>query len=33
MIDEVWRIDRQYAKLLQSLNIKTAWEFTQMDDA
>ena len=32
-IDEVWGIGRQYANLLKSLNIKTAWEFTRMDDA
>jgi DNA polymerase V len=31
-IGEVWGIGRQYANLLKSLNIKTAWEFTQMDD-
>ncbi|MGE5606792.1 MAG: Y-family DNA polymerase [Bacteroidota bacterium] len=32
-IDEVWGIGRQYANLLKSLNVKTAWEFTQMQDS
>jgi DNA polymerase V len=32
-IDEVWGIGRQYANLLKSLNIKTAWEFVQMEDS
>lgn len=31
-IDEVWGIGRQYAKLLRSLNVKTAWDFTQLQD-
>ncbi len=32
-IDEVWGIGRQYAKLLKSLNVKTAWDFTQLQNA
>lgn len=32
-IDEVWGIGRQYAKLLKSLNVKTAWDFTQLQDS
>jgi DNA polymerase V len=31
-IDEVWGIGRQYAGLLKSVNVKTAWEFTQLHD-
>ena len=31
-IEEVWGIGRQYTKLLKSLNIKTAWDFTQLQD-
>jgi len=31
-IDEVWGIGRQYSKLLKSLDIKTAWDFTQLQD-
>ena len=31
-IEEVWGIGRQYSTLLKSLNIKTAWDFTQMRD-
>jgi DNA polymerase V len=30
---EVWGIGRQYANLLKSLNVKTAWDFIQMSDA
>jgi DNA polymerase V len=32
-IGEVWGIGRQYANLLQSLNVNTAWEFTLMEDS
>jgi DNA polymerase V len=32
-IDEVWGIGRQYANLLKSLNVNTAWEFMQMQDS
>jgi DNA polymerase V len=31
-IDQVWGIGKKYANLLKSLNVKTAWEFTQMED-
>lgn len=32
-VDEIWGIGRQYSKLLKSLNIKTAWDFTQLADS
>lgn len=31
-IDAVWGIGRQYAALLKTLNVKTAWEFTRLPD-
>ncbi len=31
-IEDVWGIGRQHAKRLQKLNIKTAYDFTQMQD-
>jgi DNA polymerase V len=31
-IDEVWGIGRQYASRLTAINVKTAWDFTQMTD-
>jgi DNA polymerase V len=31
-IGEVWGIGRQYAQLLKSYGVNTAWEFTQMQD-
>lgn len=32
-IGEVWGIGSQYAALLKSVNIRNAWEFTQLSDA
>lgn len=32
-IGEVWGIGRQYAKLLESVNVKTAWDFTKLPDS
>lgn len=32
-IDEVWGIGRRYAKLLKSVNAKTAWDFIQLQDS
>lgn len=32
-VDEVWGIGRQYATLLASFNVKTAWDFLQMPDS
>jgi DNA polymerase V len=32
-VEEVWGIGRQYSKLLKSLGIKTAWDFTQLQDS
>lgn len=31
-IEEVWGIGRQYAQMLKSYGVRTAWEFTQMQD-
>ena len=31
-IEKVWGIGRQYAKLLHQNNVKTAYDFTQLDD-
>jgi DNA polymerase V len=31
-VEEVWGIGRQYAKLLSSMSVKTAWDFTQLPD-
>ncbi len=31
-IESVWGIGQQYANLLKSVNVKTAWDFTQMCD-
>jgi DNA polymerase V len=32
-IGEVWGIGRQYAALLQSINVNTAWDFTRLSDS
>jgi len=31
-IEKVWGVGRQYAKLMSRNTIKTAWDFTQLDD-
>lgn len=31
-IEDVWGIGRQHAKRLRSINVKTAYDFTQLDD-
>jgi DNA polymerase V len=32
-VEDVWGIGRQYATMLRSFKIKTAWDFTQMPDS
>ncbi|NLW48535.1 MAG: Y-family DNA polymerase [Firmicutes bacterium] len=32
-VEDIWGIGRQYSKLLKSLGIKTAWDFTQLQDS
>lgn len=32
-IEDVWGVGRQHAKRLRSLNVKTAYDFTQLSDA